>query len=196
MKIVIVAHNSRRNMAQVLADRFNAHIILDTESHGALTWHKNALQWAADQNERCIVMEDDALPVSDFMQHAAGWLDRFPDDLVSFYLGRSRQPHWQSRIAVELLQADKEKRNYIALEELLHGVCYSIPAVRLSDVLTHMPEKAADYAIGHAWRILTGSRVIYPVFSLVDHADGPSVERHPDGQKWRGTRRAWRMMET
>lgn len=193
IKIVIVAHYSRRNMAQALADMFDAHIILDHSGYGALTGHKNALQWAAAQSERCIVMEDDALPVSDFMRHAAGWLGRFPDDLISFYLGRGRPPHWQSRIAVELLKADKEKRNYIALEELLHAVCYSIPTDRVREVLHNLPDRPADYAIGKSWRKLTGRPVIYPVASLTDHADGPSVERHADGQKRLQTRRAWRL---
>jgi hypothetical protein len=37
---------------------------------------------------------------------------------------------------------------------------------------------AADYAVGDAY----GGAVVYPCYSLVDHADGESVERHPDGR--------------
>jgi hypothetical protein len=35
--------------------------------------------------------------------------------------------------------------------------------------------------------------VIYPCYSLVDHADLPTVERHPDNEPRTERRRAWRL---
>lgn len=49
--------------------------------------------------------------------------------------------------------------------------------------------KPADYAVGDAW----GGSVIYPCYSLVDHADGEPVERHPDSAPRTERRRAWRL---
>ncbi|TYD48236.1 hypothetical protein FNN14_21455, partial [Cronobacter sakazakii] len=49
--------------------------------------------------------------------------------------------------------------------------------------------KPADYAVGDA----CGGPVIYPCNSLVDHADGLPVEKHPDRQPRRERRRAWRL---
>lgn len=49
--------------------------------------------------------------------------------------------------------------------------------------------QAADYAVGDA----LGGEVIYPCYSLVDHADGATVERHPDNEPRSERRRAWRL---
>jgi len=38
-----------------------------------------------------------------------------------------------------------------------------------------------------------GGAVVYPCYSLVDHADGEPVERHPDSAPRTERRRAWRL---
>lgn len=127
-----------------------------------------------------IVIEDDAVPVIQFMEKEKYWLGEFPDDLVSFYLGVGRPPQRQTTIAHMLRDADKSGKDYIALQQLLHGVCYSLPVDMVGQVLARMNRnEAADYAIGNSLRQLTDRPIIYPVFSLVDHADLPSVEQHP-----------------
>lgn len=72
---------------------------------------------------------------------------------------------------------------------LIHGVAYILP--RPGDVLKTLGDGPIDFAIGNAWRKLTGRNVIYTIPSLVDHADGPSVELHADGQPRREVRKAW-----
>lgn len=49
--------------------------------------------------------------------------------------------------------------------------------------------RAADYVVGNAY----GGQVVYPCWSLVDHANGEPVERHPDGTARTERRRAWRL---
>ncbi|MFT4184261.1 MAG: hypothetical protein QM636_20340 [Rhizobium sp.] len=194
MNIVVIGHYARRRRAERLAGGLSAHLIMDEVGLGALRAHRQALQWCAGQRDRCIVMEDDALPVPGFLPLAEWWLDRFPNDLFSGYLGTGRPPQWQRTIAHMLRNADEMQLSHIALPQLLHGVCYSPPAGKVAALLEAMPiNRPADFAVGEAWRQVGRRPVVYPVHSLVDHDDGPSVEKHPDGQARTEVRRAWRL---
>ncbi|MDH0126674.1 hypothetical protein N7376_22110 [Brucella intermedia GD04153] len=194
MKIFIVAHHSRRERAEKLASSLDAEIIMDEGNCGALWGHTRALRLCEPLNERCIIMEDDALPVADFVDLAQRWMGECPDDLLSFYLGTGRPPQYQTQIAHLLRRADQWREEYITLPQLIHGVCYSVPQDKVKPLLSVLPlVGAADFAIGSAWRCITNKPIIYPVRSLVDHDDLPSVEVHPDGQKRTEPRRAWRL---
>lgn len=174
--VIIVAHHTRLAMAEKLAEHLGrVHIILDTEGRGAFLSHKMALNMAAELDERVIIMEDDAIPVVDFHARAQQWFDRFPNELISFYLGTGRPPHWQP--VINDILRERGDRDYIELAALLHGVCYSIPANKVRRVIERVRGTQADFAISAAW----GRGTIYPVESLVEHRDGPSVEKHPDG---------------
>ncbi|EPL9641789.1 hypothetical protein MMF17_001729 [Enterobacter hormaechei] len=178
-------------MANDLASELEADsIFMDEHSAGANANHLRALSWAAEQSDRVIIIEEDALPVDGFRDKAQDWLTRFPDNLCSFYLGTGRPPQYQMQIAERLIVADKTRADYITLSRLIHGVCYSVPPVHVHRVLSRWDNsKPADYAVGDAW----GGSVIYPCYSLVDHADGEPVERHPDSAPRTERRRAWRL---
>jgi len=194
MKICIVAHHARRKQAERLATDLDAHVIMDEVGLGALWGHRKALEWAAQAVEPVIVMEDDALPVEGFRSKAESWLTRLPDELISFYLGTGRPPQYQGQIEHLLRRAEQGSGTHISLPQLIHGVCYSVPDRMIAAVLSKLPARgASDFAIGNAWRQLTCRSVIYPVRSLVDHDDGPSVEVHPDGQARTEPRRAWQL---
>ncbi|HCJ7415743.1 TPA: hypothetical protein NVL77_000828 [Enterobacter hormaechei subsp. xiangfangensis] len=191
MLIAIVAHHSRRTMAEELASKLEADIVfMDEHSAGANSNHLRALRWAAEQSDRVIIIEEDALPVDGFRYKAQDWLARFPDDMLSFYLGTGRPPQYQKEIAGMLVESDRVNADYLVLSKLIHGVCYSPPQGRLARMLNAWNKTlAADYAVGEAF----GGRVIYPCYSLVDHADLPTVERHPDNEPRTERRRAWRL---
>lgn len=125
-----------------------------------------------------------------FTDKVTDWLVRFPDDMLSFYLGTGRPPQYQKEIAGMLVDADRVCGDHIVLSKLIHGVCYSPPHGRLARMLNAWNKTlAADYAVGEAF----GGRVIYPCYSLVDHADLQTVERHPDNEPRAERRRAWRL---
>lgn len=190
VKFVVVGHHSRIGHAQRLAALLDAHLLIDEGSRGANWNHHRALQWAAEQSCRVVVLEDDALPVSGFIDQVAVWLARFPCHMLSFYLGTGRPPQYQMQIAERLIVADKTRADYITLSRLIHGVCYSVPPEHVHRVLSRWDNsKPADYAVGDAW----GGSVIYPCCSLVDHADGEPVEHHPDSAPRTERRRAWRL---
>ncbi|MDS0990380.1 hypothetical protein OSC00_00670 [Citrobacter freundii] len=191
MLIAIVAHHSRRTMAEELASKLEADIVfMDEHSAGANSNHLRALRWAAEQSDRVIIIEEDALPVEGFRDKAQDWLARFPDYMLSFYLGTGRPPQYQIQIAERLIVADKTQADYITQQRLIHGVCYSVPPQHIERVLSRWDSsKPADYAVGDAY----GGAVVYPCYSLVDHADGEPVESHPDSAPRTERRRAWRL---
>ncbi|MCE1478695.1 hypothetical protein ACLIJ0_00765 [Enterobacter hormaechei] len=190
VKYVVAGHHSRIDHALCLAMRLDAHLLIDYGNHGANWNHRRALEWAAEQTCRVVVLEDDALPVHGFTEKVTDWMVRFPDDMLSFYLGTGRPPQYQMQIAERLIVADKTRADYITLSRLIHGVCYSVPPKHVQRVLSRWDNsKPADYAVGDAW----GGSVIYPSYSLVDHADGEPVERHPDSAPRTERRRAWRL---
>lgn len=192
IKFAVVSHHSREQMARSLAYQLgvDAHIFVDAGDHGANWNHRRALEWAADQDCRVVVIEDDAILTENFNHHVAYWLRQFPDALISFYLGTGRPPQYQMQIAERLITADKNREDFITLPRLIHGVCYSVPAHRIGRVLAHWDHiKPADYAVGDAF----GGPVVYPCWSLVDHTDGEPVEHHPDSAPRKERRRAWRL---
>lgn len=190
IKFVVVGHHSRRHQAEQLADLLNAHLLIDEGQHGANWNHRRAIEWASQQQCRVVILEDDAVLVNGFTEKVTAWLSRFPDELLSFYLGTGRPPQYQNEIAGMLVESDRINGDYIALSKLIHGVCYSLPVNKVQQVLSRWNQTlAADYAVGDAF----GSRVIYPCYSLVDHADTPTVERHPDNEPRTERRRAWRL---
>lgn len=194
VKFVVVGHHSRESQARALAYQIgpDAHVMIDQENHGATWNHLRALEWAACQSCRVVVLEDDALPITGFTDLVVDWLNRFPDSLVSFYLGTGRPPQYQMQIAERLIVADKMRADYITLPRLIHGVCYSVPPQHIERVLSRWDiRKPADYAVGDAY----GGAVVYPCYSLVDHADGEPVERHPDRIPRTERRRAWRLSQ-
>ncbi|MFB4633808.1 hypothetical protein [Enterobacter kobei] len=190
IKFVVVGHHSRTGHAQRLAALLDAHLLIDDGNYGANWNHRRALEWASEQTCRVVVVEDDAMPVDLFFTPVTSWLKRFPDSLISFYLGTGRPPQYQIQIAERLILADKTQADYITLPRLIHGVCYSVPPQHIERVLSRWDSsKPADYAVGDAY----GGAVVYPCYSLVDHADGESVERHPDNEPRTERRRAWRL---
>lgn len=190
--LVVIAHHSRAAQAEALAATVGAdRVMTDYGSHGARWAHSQALLWASGRRERVWVLEDDALAPRDFRERAKAWGERFPDDLVSGYLGRRRPPQYQGLIRAKLAATDARGLDWITLPTLIHGVCYSLPAGASGQVLHSLPAGAVDFAIGSAW----GRPPIYTVPSLVDHDDGPPVEKHPDGQARRPGRTAWRPPE-
>jgi len=191
VKFIVVGHHSRHKQALFLAETLGAVLLIDSGDHGANWNHRRALGWAACQSSRVVVLEDDAQPVSGFVELVADWLARFPDDMLSFYLGTGRPPQYQMQIAEQLIKADRIRCDYITLPRLIHGVCYSVPPQHIGRVFARWDSnKSADFAVGDAY----GGSIIYPCWSLVDHADGEPVEHHPDAAPRTERRRAWRLL--
>lgn len=177
MKYAIVGHHSRREYANKLAAYLGAELFIDEGSHGSTWNHRRAIEWANEQEERVIILEDDVIPTVDFQIEAEKLCNLYPGHLVSFYLGTSRPPQWQKIVSNKISESDKVGHRTIVLPYLIHGVCYSIPKSRIPDILKNMDMHiAADFSVGKAYN----DNVVYTIYSLVEHQDGISCEKHYD----------------
>lgn len=189
--VVIIAHFARQERANTLRDTLAAEgvtsvILTDDVGRGALWGHKNALRFAVKYpTARFVFMEDDAQPVTGFKDKALAWINRYPKDLISFYLGTSRPPIFQPHIGKAITDGDE----MIRFGTLIHGVCYTMPNHTLAHIAYKLkPNLPADFAIGEAYR----GNVIYPIKSLVDHADDTPVEfNRRDNDPRTEQRKAW-----
>lgn len=191
VRVAVVAHPARIERARKLAAALGGYVSCDTESRGAEWNHLQVLEAHKDHDGHLIVLEDDAVPAEDFLDQAQAWIARFPDDLLSFYLGTGKPASWQVRIQGKLNLADKAGRDRVKLGQLLHGVCYALPCAKIAPLLARpfKPQFAIDMKIGDAWVSVMRRNVIYTLPSLVDHLDeGSLIAVKPQ----RSPRRAWR----
>ncbi len=73
-KFVVVSHHTRLGHAQRLAAMLDVHLLIDDGNHGANWNHLRALEWASWQDCRVVIIEDDALPVPDFIEQVSDCL--------------------------------------------------------------------------------------------------------------------------
>jgi GR25 family glycosyltransferase involved in LPS biosynthesis len=185
--IGIVAHTARAEQALTLAQTLGAYINIDDGTLGCDGNHKKV--WAHLYNETSddwlIVLEDDAVPVDDFLTQAEAALAAAPTPVVSFYLGRHHIPtiDWEQRKQEAILRADIADAHWITTNHLLHAVAVAIRRDYLVSMYRHLETLPLvlpiDEAITH-WMHNRGVAMSYTWPSLVDHADQPTLFRHPD----------------
>lgn len=183
--IAIVAHPKRNADAIRLAAQTHAEAVCwDIHNQGAEVNHLAAWEWLGGESTRWgVVLEDDVIPCKGFQQQLAAALENSPTPIVSLYLGRGRPPHWQQRIS----RVIATEASYITAQALLGGQGYAMRTELFHDFdrvrhLVNRKRLPIDEAIS-AWAVEMGIRVSYPVPSLVDHRDGPTLIRHWDGPR-------------
>lgn len=134
-----------------------------------------------------VVLEDDAVVADSFRSQLGMVLAAAPCDVVSLYLGRSRPPQYQRHIAQALSGADEA--HWLVGSRLLHAVGYAIRTELLPSLASFISPLPADARIS-AWAADV-SPIGYCLPSIVDHRDGPTVARHPDGHRRTPGRVAW-----
>lgn len=190
MKVGVVAHHSRMQMAHALAQRVSAdHVSIDRGHLGPLRNHRLTWEYLyakANPNEWCVVLEDDAVPVPNFLVQARTSLLWVPPkcEVASFYFGKLRPPQWQDRMRQAATIAEREDYRWITGDYVMHAVALAIPTPMVPHMLkaTVNSLRPMDEAITQ-WCRQFGHRVAYSWPSLVDHADVPTVINHPDGAK-------------
>jgi hypothetical protein len=190
----VVGHEQRLIDATELANQLGAVVTIDDGSHGADANHLKAwdITSTLDSEWSCVI-EDDALPVRGFTAQAEAALAVSPADVVSFYLGRGKPKRWQQRIPAALAAADRELAHWITSDYLLHAVAVAMRTELREPWLDWAPTSTLpiDERLGRWCRIQRLS-IAYTTPSLVDHADGPTLVTHRDGQPRTMARTAWR----
>ena len=199
MKIGIVAHKDRLDTSHNLVKTVAAdYVSIDQGELGPTANHIKVwehLVAISGMDEWLIVLEDDVLPCNDFRSEAAHALRWVPldSDVVSFYMGMQRPPHWQDRVASALAKADETQACWIVGDYVLHGVALAMRhehAAKMVHAVRHS-RRPIDEAIS-VWCRAFGHRVAYAVPSPCDHLDMPTIIQHPDGEQREPGRVAWR----
>lgn len=184
MKIAVVAHRARAAQAEALAETVSAaHVSWDDGTLGAEGNHRAAWEWMAANNTApwTVILEDDAQPVDGFLNQAAAALTEAPTPLVSFYLGQSRPPQWQQKIADAIEKADANNAHWIVSTALIHGVAVALKTDLIPSMLNWVTQTPLpiDEAISH-WARAHHKAVSYSWPSLVEHADQGTLIKHRD----------------
>jgi hypothetical protein len=187
--VVVVGHPARLAAAAQLAATLDAHLVVDEHQHGEWPTHARALTWAADQSAtHALVVQDDAVPVPNLVEHTAAAVDAYPDGPIGLYVGRGCPRPAQVERAVR--EADEVGASWLEANTLLWGVATVLPVQDLPPLLAWCQRVRLPYdqRLG-SWYRNQQRPVRYTWPSLVDHADWPSLT---GGQARRPARIAWR----
>jgi len=192
ISIAVMAHPKRRAAAESLARQVDADSIVWDTNDDEWDTGRRALAVYDRTKMHHIVLQDDALPIDGFREHAIAALKQHPDTLVSFYLGTSRPPQWQAAVDDACMRAEDIGAAWVTAPTLLHGVAIAMPTVEIPDLLAwcEKPVVPYDERVGMYWQHVLRRPPLYTWPSLVDHDDGPTIARHLDGKPRTEPRRA------
>lgn len=193
----IMAHPSRRERAERLAERVGAGITWDERDD---EWDTAARTWGAIDGlaDAGVVLQDDALPIDDFREHLAAALDAAPyPTLISLYVGTGRP--LQRRVEHAIRRANHRGAAWLAAPTLYWGPAVVLPVSRIGPMLAWCDDKALPYdsRLGAFCGACMHRPVLYTWPSLVDHDDDePSLVQSgelPVRKAWRvGVPPTWR----
>lgn len=182
--VVVMAHPKRDAAACALYDQFMVRgyrlpwlvwdEINDEWDTGSRAWQRAAsvaTDWA-------VVVQDDALPVTDARLHMQTALRSAPRTAVSFYVGTGRpRAH---RVTHAVNRARQQSASWLQCDSLLWGVAIALPAEHITPMLQWAATSSLPYdqRISAYYRrhLRTPVRHTWP--SLVDHADGEGLVHH------------------
>lgn len=203
----VVAHPERREMATKLAEAVGADTISwDDGTRGdtltrCAAGHIRVLSGLREIDAPWVcVLEDDAIPVDDFLFHVKHALERTPARLVGLYLGTSGLTETQAQIKRAVAAAKDTSRAWILADCLIGSVGYVVESWLLPDIIGFIEGRSKEELPLRISRWAQARRfdVAYTQPSLVDHNDGDSVGKpfrapgFPKRRAWSyGTRHNW-----
>jgi len=189
----VVAHASRLERAEDLAERLGATLCVDEGAVGPNANHDAA--WAMAPSARwTVVLEDDAVLADGFEDFIPQLLTQLPwRGAVSLYLGTERPPQIQASVATALRRADVGGAGWLRSRRAWWGVALALRSDMVPDMLGFVAKSSAPYDERFSqWLLARRIPCWYPVPSPVDHADLPTLIQHRDGAPRDRPRVAWR----
>lgn len=173
-------------------------ISVDNGTKGELRNHDDA--WLAayelaveEELEWCVVLEDDAEPIWRMTEYLPQTLANVPEPgIVSLYTGTGRPPQFQAAVQAACDKAQHSGAAWLQSRRLLWGVAVAMPTAWVPTMLDYvgLDMSPYDFRLGH-YAAGYSLPVYYTYPSMVDHADGPTLIQHQDGQPRTEARKAW-----
>lgn len=157
-------------------------VVLDRDSSGDVWAQYQACLLVGDRGTHRLVLQDDALPCSDFAARAIAAIERHPKRVICFYV-----PALPSSFGSKMLQASASRASFCELVRLgaFLPLVATVWPVALADDFAHWPRHSswrsgprgrADDARAADWLHGTKRQAIATVPCLVDHdEDAPSA---------------------
>lgn len=198
----IVAHPSRKEIAEELAELVSGRLVWDEHGRGCEHTHSSALSTLLltvhNRPRRWfVVLEDDALVREDFTDQLDEVLAVAPSDFVGLYLGTGYPRQWQATLQRRVSPLDEDSC-FLMLPQVLNMVGYAVRAElagSLADQLYRQRtlNRCSDQ-IATSWLTQHGLQAAYTRPSIVDHRQDvdPVITTRHDGQDRSRPRRAWR----
>lgn len=176
--IAVMAHRARTASAWALARSVRANRVIWDQGKGELdTGYRAWKSLTALETDWSIVLQDDAIPVPDFRDHAARALDSLDQPTaVSFYVGTCRPR--ASGVIAAVRAAEATDASWLVADRMLWGPGIAVPTSHLFALLGWYwnSPRAYDQRIGQFYE-RAGVPIRYTWPSLVDHADSESLVR-------------------
>lgn len=165
LSIVIMAHPRRRQWAESLGRQLKAPVVYDERSN---VWDTCRRAWLAQDKkaEYGVVIQDDAIVCRDFKRRASKLLRGEP--MYNFYL-----THLFLNRAE---RAEREGAEYVVSGAVMNEIALCIRMELVDSMIQFCDERGADtdQLIGR-WAQWHRHRILYPIFSLIDHRDEESI---------------------
>lgn len=182
-----MAHPDRAEQVADLRAALGRHVPIAWDDEGKASgnadrvWRNARRGWlmhdpAADFHA---LIQDDALPCSDFLAGLERALEHVPDDaVISPYLGMGRTVpiRWEAMGNA----ADKVGASWVRTAKLMWGVTIILPVKLIGEMVDWADRRGGipdDMRVA-GWQDRRGGEVWYTWPSLVDHAPVPSLTKH------------------
>lgn len=174
LEIRIVSIPERAEHAIALQRAVGGTVVVDEKHAGTFPTHLRALGSVTDATH-AVVLEDDAIPCPDFLEHLARLVRERPDHLLGLYVGRSHPKRVQPLLAELAAGSSGWLDDHRLTDRLRWAVGYVMPVLDIPVVLAGLARGGqhawlgTDTRIG-AWHADRG-KLSYPWPSPVDHDD-------------------------
>lgn len=173
--VAVVGHHSREDMAQRLSDKLGAKLFLDDGRWGEMGNHLRAFEHFAYNTEytHLCVLEDDAMPVPEFLETLPKIVSERPEDLISLYIGKGAPKPLQEQIGASLRFAERAHLAWLEDVNLMWGVGVVIPIEHIKDLLVARlgGNDYYDNRVGAWWWRTRHRKIQYVYPSLINHND-------------------------
>ena len=176
IEVHVVAHPIRQEQAEKLAKEVEAtETWIDTSGLGEWDNHLRAwTQLSYSGATHAVVLQDDAIPVEGFREHAQRAATDRPNSMISLYIGTHRPR--ASEVVTAIVEADRQGASWLSADTLMWGVGVIVPVARIPEMLEAVEGCTYPYdqRLG-TWPKDLGEEVYYTWPSLVDHMDQKST---------------------